>query len=397
MINGYKIINQNNEDILFLYIDFNHDFKNSNLFLTIKKFIKNINFKGKKILIVSSGIIIVTIFINPIEIENLGQMSSYNYITKIIIHDFNNNNLIDYEINIENSNIKEKGNIFGNKQKNSVNKKTSVKQNIKTLNQNNEIIVTLYRKNGNILKIKLEDYIIGLVGAQIPASFNIDALKAQAVISRTYALKNIQENKKLKDTTSYQNYKDISQLRSNWGKNFNKYYEKIKQAVNSTKGKVIIYNNKYINPLFHLISNGKTEDSINILGYNIPYLKSVDSSLDKKVKTFENKIYLSIEEFCNLLKLDIQEPITYEINHNKSGRVRNIIINNKIYTGIEFRKLLKLRSTDFSININDNDVIITTHGYGHGIGMSQYGANEMAKLGYNYIQILKHYYTGVSI
>lgn len=390
MISGYKIIKQKNEDILFLYIDFNEfeNKKKENLFLTIKKFTKNINFKGKKIFIVSSGIIICTLLINPLKIESLSQKAVYDYITKIIIHDFNNNNLTDYEINIQ-CNSKTKGNIFENEHKNDVNKKTNVKQ-------NNEIIVTLYRNNGNILKLKLEDYIIGVVSSQMPVTFNIEALKAQAVVCRTHALKNIHENKKFK-VFSTQSYKDISQLKLQWGKNFNKYYKKIKEAVTTTKGQVIKYKNNYINAIYHPISNCKTEDSINVLGKYIPYLKSVDSSFDKISKSFENKVNFSIEEFCTLLGLNVQKSIKYKITRNKSGRVKNIIVNNKIYKGIEFKKLLKLYSTDFSIDIDNNSVTITTHGYGHGIGMSQYGANEMAKMGYNYIQILKHYYTGVSI
>ena len=97
------------------------------------------------------------------------------------------------------------------------------------------------------------------------------------------------------------------------------------------------------------------------------------------------------------MELDILEPLTFEIIHNDSGRVRNIIINGKSISGTEFRTILKLRSTDFNIELVDDKVIITTHGYGHGVGMSQYGANEMAKLGYNYSQIIKHYYTGVVI
>ena len=267
------------------------------------------------------------------------------------------------------------------------------KENIKK----NEITVTVYRNNGKIINLELEEYVLGVVGAEMPASFNIEALKAQAILARTYALKSIKNGKKLTDTVSTQAYKDNFELQKLWKNDYTKYYEKIKKAVNETKGKVILYNNEYIDAVYHSTSNGKTENSKNVWKNSLPYLVSVDSSWDKNVKSYKKETIFEINEFCNILKLDVEEPITYEIIHNETGRVRQITINNKTFSGTEFRNLLKLRSTDFEIEINDEKVKVTTYGYGHGVGMSQYGANEMAKQGYSYIQILKHYYTGVVI
>mgnify|MGYP004618251955 FL=1 len=430
MINGYKIINQNNdEDVLFLYLDFSFEFggKKQSFFKTIKRFLKTINFKGTKILLISSGIIIGTLYINPYKINKLDTPTNYNYVSKIIIHDFNENELTDYEININKDDKIQKGNILEKEKNDSVNNATNVniqksnklsnnveenstnksnltetkkdnytetkKENIKK----NEITVTVYRSNGKIINLELEEYVLGVVGAEMPASFNIEALKAQAILARTYALKSIKNGKKLTDTVSTQAYKDNSELQKLWKNDYTKYYEKIKKAVNQTKGKVILYNNEYIDAVYHSTSNGKTENSKNVWKNNLPYLVSVDSSWDKNVKSYKKETIFEINEFCNILKLDVEEPITYEIIHNETGRVRQITINNKTFSGTEFRNLLKLRSADFEIEINDEKVKVTTYGYGHGVGMSQYGANEMAKQGYSYIQILKHYYTGVVI
>lgn len=430
MICGYKIINQNNdEDVLFLYLDFSFEFggKKQSFFKTIKRFLKTINFKGTKILLVSSGIIIGTLYINPYKINKLDTPTNYNYVSKIIIHDFNENELTDYEINVSKDNKILKGNILEKEKINSVNNATNV--NIKESNKlsnnveenstnksnftetkkdnytetkkedikKNEITVTVYRNNGKIINLELEEYVLGVVGAEMPASFNIEALKAQTILARTYALKSIKNGKKLTDTVSTQAYKDNSELQKLWKNDYTKYYEKIKKAVNETKGKVILYNNEYIDAVYHSTSNGKTENSKNVWKNILPYLVSVDSSWDKNVKSYKKETIFEINEFCNILKLDVEEPITYEIIHNETGRVRQITINNKTFAGTEFRNLLKLRSTDFEIEINDEKVKVTTYGYGHGVGMSQYGANEMAKQGYSYIQILKHYYTGVVI
>lgn len=422
MISGYKIINQNNdEDVLFLYLDFSFEFggKKQSFFKTIKRFLKTINFKGTKILLVSSGIIIGTLYINPYKINKLDTPTNYNYVSKIIIHDFNENELTDYEININKDNKIQKGNILEKEKNDNVNNVTNVniqksnklsnnveenstnksnftetkKENIKK----NEITVTVYRNNGKIINLELEEYVLGVVGAEMPASFNIEALKAQAILARTYALKSIKNGKKLTDTVSTQAYKDNSELQKLWKNDYTKYYEKIKKAVNETKGKIILYNNEYIDAVYHSTSNGKTENSKNVWKNSLPYLVSVDSSWDKNVKSYKKETIFEINEFCNILKLDVEEPITYEIIHNETGRVRQITINNKTFSGTEFRNLLKLRSADFEIEINDEKVKVTTYGYGHGVGMSQYGANEMAKQGYSYIQILKHYYTGVVI
>ena len=258
--------------------------------------------------------------------------------------------------------------------------------------------VTIYRSNGTIVQKELEEYLVGVVAAEMPASFNVEALKAQAVIARTYTLNSLSQGKKLTDTVSTQAYIDESQMKSKWGSDYNKYYSKITSAVNATKGQYITYNGKLIDAVYHSTSNGKTEDAENVWGNNIPYLKSVDSSWDKSASSY---LKIDNKEFSILMKIlgfNIDDNTEISImSRNSSGRVFEVKIGSNIYTGVQLRNLLGLRSADFDINIEGGKVVIITRGYGHGVGMSQYGANGMANSGYNYKQIITHYYTGVKI
>ena len=176
---------------------------------------------------------------------------------------------------------------------------------------------------------------------------------------------------------------------------YDMYYNKVKEAVDSTKGIAIYYNNDLIDALFFSTSNGKTEDSKYVWGNNIPYLKSVDSSWDKDASSYLRDVSKDLINVLNLLGVSSSDFTI--ISRNESGRITEIKVGDKSYTGVEFRNLLGLRSADFDISVNDNTVNIITRGYGHGVGLSQYGANGMAKSGYNFKQIIRHYYTGVDI
>ena len=262
----------------------------------------------------------------------------------------------------------------------------------------NNIYVKVKRSNGNIQKIELEEYVIGVVGAEMPASFNIEALKAQAVVARTYALKAISNNKVLTDTSSTQNYKDNEGLKQMWGSSYDTYYNKVKNAVMDTKGYYITYNGKYIDAVYHSTSNGKTESSVNVWGNSFPYLVSVDSPYDNTNPSFIKTEFISYSELSNKLKMEINNDTEINIiSKTISNRVEYLKISDKQYSGVDFRNILGLRSADFSIEKIENGINFTTKGYGHGVGMSQYGANGMAKNGSNYINILKHYYTKVVI
>lgn len=281
------------------------------------------------------------------------------------------------------------------------------------------IISSLYKKKTTFLKptetvpkvtikdsktsdehiINLEDYVVGVVAGEMPASFKNEALKAQAIAARTYAAYKMATAKTTYDLTtdvSNQVYITKEQMQEKWQQDYEKYYEKIKQAVEATKDLVMKYNGEVISSYYFAMSNGSTEDVALVFGENKDYLKSVDSKWDEKVKNFESTKTFDKESFCTALKIDCLKIEIKDIQRSSSGRVNSITINNQTFKGTEVRTLLNLRSTDFDISIDDL-VTLTTKGYGHGVGMSQYGANEMAKEGFTYEQILKHYYQDVDI
>ena len=257
--------------------------------------------------------------------------------------------------------------------------------------------VNIY-KVSNLDKAKLENYVIGVVAAEMPATFSIEALKAQAVAARTFSYKKLINNKiDINNLTSDkgQAYYTKEDMKSSWKESFNEYYDKISKAVLSTKGEVITYNGDIINSYYFSLSNGKTENSSNVFG-EAKYLVSVDSPWDVNNKSYSIDTSISKDAFKKTINIKDNIYIN-DIKRTSTNHVEYIIINNRKYTGVEFRKLFNLRSTDFNIDINDNEVIINTKGYGHGVGMSQYGANSMAKEGKTYDEIIKYYYQGVMI
>lgn len=421
---------------------------------------KKIKFNGKKIMLCASGIVFANILFSPIT-NNIDFNYKNNIIENEIYNTTNNNKDIEKEVfnnkeeilvdnkednvisnntdstkeNISDSkiDIKKEETIINNtstedKQtitnidnqvKEEINKDTSIDSEIKENNKeviesNKEVIesneekdlteevkfinpVTIYRTNGSIITLELEDYLIGVLAGEMPASFNIEALKAGAVAARTYTLKYISENKKLTDNESTQTYLDNIELKVKWGSDFNKYYDKITSAVNLTKGIYMTYNGKYIDAVYHASNNGYTVSSNKVWKNDIPYLKSVESPWDINSSSYLRVKNISIEEFNKKLNIELKLDSKIELIKDNTNHIEKIIIDETEFNGIEFRQKLGLRSTDFEIKINNDFVEITTKGYGHGVGMSQYGANGMANSGYNYIEILKHYYTGIII
>lgn len=260
------------------------------------------------------------------------------------------------------------------------------------------IIVKVKNKDNTVNNIELEQYVIGVVAGEMPASFNDEALKAQAIASRTYAVYKMNTSKgdyDLVTDVSNQVYISKKEMQEKWGSDYNKYLEKVTNVVNDTKDLVMTYNGEVIESFYFAISNGKTENVTSVFNEERDYLKSVESS-DTNVNNFMKTITISRSEFCNKLNINCDNIVVKDIKYNETGRIDELNINNKIFKGTEIRKLLSLRSTDFKINVSDN-ISITTKGYGHGVGMSQYGANEMAKNGSSYEEILKHYYQNIDI
>lgn len=269
-------------------------------------------------------------------------------------------------------------------------------ENKSTTEKTKKYIKIKINKNNNIIELDLEDYIIGVIAGEMPASFELEALKAQAVASRTYAIYKMENNKNIETTTDDQVYITETEMKEKWQDEYDFYYKKIKQAVSETKHQIMTKDNKVFKSYYFAMSNGYTEDSITVFGDTTT--KSVSSPWDNETL---NKFIVSTEFTEEELKTKLN--ITESIKNititktDKNNRVNEIKVNNIIYTGIEFRKKLNLRSTDFKVEQNDNKYIITTRGYGHGVGMSQYGANGMAKENYTYKEILEYYYQNIKI
>lgn len=271
------------------------------------------------------------------------------------------------------------------------------KNEVVEVDNSNYILKIKYK--GEVMEIDLEEYVIGVVACEMPASFDYEALKSMAVAARTYALYKV-ENKKgyvMKTTAVDQCYIDIEKMKNKWGSSFDKMYNKVKNAVSDTKNEYMTYKDDIIISLYFSISNGYTENCENVFSQKLDYLKSVSSEWDKNYNYKEKEVKFSISDFLSKLSIDGNKITKISIDRTATNRITNIYINGKKFKGSKFRSLLSLRSTDMDIEYDDKYVYIKTKGYGHGVGMSQYGAHSMAKLGYTYDQILKYYYNGVEI
>ena len=242
--------------------------------------------------------------------------------------------------------------------------------------------------------LDLEDYVIGVVAGEMPALFEEEALKAQAIASRTYAINYLKSNSSISGTINNQVYATQEEMKNKWKENYDKYYNKIKNAVEATKGQIMYYNNEPIKAYYYSMSNGYTESSLNVFNEQNDYLNIIESPFDKD-NSYEQ--VFQKEVFCQKLDISCEFIELTNIKKDKSNRIETISINNKNFTGIEVRQKLSLRSTDYTIIEDNNIVKITTKGYGHGVGMSQHGANNMAKQGYKYEEILKYYYQNIEI
>ena len=264
-------------------------------------------------------------------------------------------------------------------------------------------LVRIKRSSGDVESIPLEEYVVGVVASEMPASFEIEALKAQSVASRTYVLKKIGNTKEqeydVADTVSNQVYLDDGQLREKWGDNYSKYISRVREAVNGTSMEYLEYDGEVIDAMFFSTSNGYTEDSGVVFQTSLPYLKSVESVWDEEVaKAFYTSTDMSLQEFYERLGLEYSGELKVEVlERSTSNRIVSLKINGIEFKGRDVYNKLGLRSCDFEFVLVGNNVEIKTKGYGHGVGMSQYGAHGMAKEGYSYKEILKHYYVGTEL
>ena len=256
-------------------------------------------------------------------------------------------------------------------------------------------------------KLPMDEYLIGVVAAEMPAEFELEALKAQALSARTYYVKQmmspnkvgVPEGAQLNDTTIHQVFKNKEELKKQWGVDYKWKIKKITEAVKATDGQVLTYDGAPITATFFSTSNGFTENSEEYWANSFPYLRSVESPWDLKSPKFSDQLVISVRDFEAKLgvKLPNSTTIGKIVSRTAGNRVGKIDIGGKVLTGKEVREKLELRSSDFTWILKGNNVVISTKGFGHGVGMSQYGANGMATEGKTYKDIVQHYYKGVEI
>ncbi len=279
-------------------------------------------------------------------------------------------------------------------------------------NPKEEIAVTdtfriLNHKTEEITEMKSSDYIFGVVAAEMPALYETEALKAQAVAAYTYACYNRDRNESKDydlstDFNVYQSFITEADADKKWGSSAGEYKEKIKNAIKETEGYIIKYKGEAILSVYHAISSGKTEDSSNVWGNSYPYLKSVDSLMDKNANDYATETVLTSAQIKEMLGDKINSKYSPEdyfgdCSLSKTGLVKEIELCGKKVTGASIRELLDLRSSNFKVDYKDDKFTFTAYGYGHGVGMSQNGANELAKQGKDFKEILLHYYTDCTV
>ena len=272
---------------------------------------------------------------------------------------------------------------------------------------NLEQVEVYISKEKKVKKIPLEEYVLSVVSSEMPASFNEEALKAQAVLARTFVINklisscsNIEEGN-VCDTTHCQVYMDLEKRKELWGEGWEKNLKKIEDAVEETEGEVLTYEEKIIKyPQYFSTSSGKTEEAIAVFSEYIPYLKSVESKGEEISPKFESEVVLTFHEFKNRAKEHIKDVKISNnlkedleiISRNKGDTVNEVKVGNKIIKGKEFRKIFSLNSANFTFEFLEGKIKIKVKGYGHGVGMSQWGANVMRKEGKTYESILSHYF-----
>ena len=262
----------------------------------------------------------------------------------------------------------------------------------------------------NITEMTLDDYLLGVVAAEINPTYHEETIKAQIIASHTLllyvkkhkddALKNADITD---DSTQHQAFLTTEQQKEKWGDNYDIYVSKISKCIDEIINLTLQYEGEYINSVFHSMSNGRTEDAKDVWGGDYPYLKSVQSVGDTLSPAHVSNVTVSVKDFEDKLKShkvkleDKPEKWIKEITNTETGMVKSIKIGDKEFKGTDIRSIFQLKSSTFTVEYKDDKFIFTVKGYGHGVGMSQYGANHMASQGFSYDEILKHYYKGIEI
>ena len=274
------------------------------------------------------------------------------------------------------------------------------------------IIKLLHKNTNEVEEVPIDTYLCNVVSAEMPADYEKEALKAQAIVARTYTIYKIQNKKHenadiCDDSSCCQAWVSKETRLSRWDEDKRESnWKKIEECVNETKGKIITYEGKPINAFFHANSGGKTEIPVNVWGgTGYPYLQVVETAGEEGYDQYESEVSLTKEELIDKLKTKYKN-ISIDFNnqddikileYTDSGRVKTVKFGNHNLSGVEARTLLGLRSTNFEISRDGDNIKFTVKGYGHGVGMSQTGADSLAKEGKNCFDIINHFYIGVQI
>ncbi|MCL1950895.1 MAG: stage II sporulation protein D [Turicibacter sp.] len=260
------------------------------------------------------------------------------------------------------------------------------------------VIPVMRYADDRLEEIDLEDYVKGVVASEMYPSFEMEALKAQAIVARTFVLYSLQSSEHVLDTVMDQVFRDEGQLRERWSADFDGYWARITEAVDTTEGLVVKYDGQLVETLFFAMTNGFTENSEDVFGGTRAHLRSIESPWDTGVPNFEVETEFTLQNFRNALgdsSLTVSDIAI--LSRTPGGRVAEVQVGNTTMRGTQFRSALGLRSADFRVTSRNNLVVITTRGSGHGVGMSQHGANQMALAGKTYADILRFYYQGIEI
>lgn len=283
----------------------------------------------------------------------------------------------------------------------------------KDSNNSDKEIKLLHSKTGEVENVNIEEYLCNVVSAEMPASFETEALKAQAIVARTYTMFKLNNKKHdnadiCDNSACCQAWISKEDRLAKWEESKrDEYWQKICSVVQQTKGQVIMYNNEPINAFFHSNSGGTTEIPVNVWGgTNYPYLQVVETSGEEAYTQYASEVTIANTDIINKLKEKYQDiSIDFSnvedlkiVEHTESGRVKTVKFGNHKLSGVEVRSIFGLKSTNFEILKIDNDHIqFKVKGYGHGVGMSQTGADSLAKQGKTAEEIIHHFYSNVNV
>ena len=267
-----------------------------------------------------------------------------------------------------------------------------------------EQMISVLNGEGAVMELPLNTYLTGVVLAEMPVSFEDEALKAQSVVARTYTLRAVAGSAKhdnaavCTDSTCCQGYLSVEDYLTRGGKE--KDVARILKLVESTQGQVLTYDGKLIEATYFSCSGGRTEDAVAVWGTDVPYLRSVESPGEEHASHYTDTYQMTGEELASKLGLDVTGNVSTwfgTTTYTAGGGVAEMVIGGKVFSGTQLRKLLGLRSTAFTVSVEKNLITIVSKGYGHRVGMSQYGADAMAASGSGYEEILAYYYQGTEL